>query len=248
MNIKLLLLATLSSFSCVVNAGELLVSAAASLQDAFSDLAKHFEQKYPDIQVKLNFAGSGSLLQQLSKGAPVDVLAVADQKTMDDAQKQNLIDSSTRYYFAQNDLVLITNVDSKLKLVNLKSLTDNSVSRIALSDPRSVPVGRYAKMALESDNLYEVLTPKYITTQHVRQSLDYVARDEVDAGFVYRTDAASRLDKVKVQFAVSLAQPISYPIAVTKDTISLTEAKLFVQYVLSTEGQAILSQYGFSQP
>jgi molybdate transport system substrate-binding protein len=87
-----------------------------------------------------------------------------------------------------------------------------------------------------------------INTQNVRQSLDYVARDEVDAGFVYATDAAIMADKVKVQFTVPLDTVVSYPIAVTKEGSAKALSQQFIDYTFSEDSQAVLSQYGFSQP
>ena len=87
-----------------------------------------------------------------------------------------------------------------------------------------------------------------INTQNVRQSLDYVARDEVDAGFVYATDAAVMADKVKVQFTVPLETVVSYPIAVTKEGSSNELSQQFIDYTFNDESQAVLSKYGFSQP
>lgn len=127
-------------------------------------------------------------------------------------------------------------------MVDLKK---EAVNRIAISNPDSVPVGRYAKAALEKAGLFASLSPKTITTQNVRQSLDYVARGEVDASFVYRTDAAMMQGKVKVQTMVALDVPVSYPIAVTSSSKDKAEARRFVDFVQSVQ---VLISYGFSQP
>ena len=122
------------------------------------------------------------------------------------------------------------------------------MQRLAISNPDSVPVGRYSKQALLDSQLWEALAEKMINTQNVRQSLDYVARDEVDAGFVYATDAAIMADKVKVQFTVPLKSAVSYPIAVTKEGSAKALSQQFIDYVFSSESQAVLNKYGFSQP
>lgn len=229
-------------------AEEITVSAAASLTNAFTDIAKSFEAKHPEHKVQLNFAASGVLLQQMAKGAPVDIFASADQKTMDDAQQQNLIESKTRQNFVRNELVVITPSNSKLTLKALTDLTNPELKRLAISNPESVPVGRYSQQALEKANLWQTLADKKINTESVRQSLDYVARDEVDAGFVYSTDAAIMPDKVKVQFAVPLDVVISYPIAITEDGAKKAASAEFIQFLMSDENQALLKQYGFSKP
>ena len=116
------------------------------------------------------------------------------------------------------------------------------------SNPASVPVGRYSKAALEKAGIWDNIRSKVITTQNVRQSLDYVARGEVDAGFVYNTDAMLMKDKVKVLKTVPTQEPVSYPIAVAASGPQKVEAKRFVQYVLSAQGQGVLNKYGFKKP
>ena len=227
---------------------EVTVSAAASLTNAFKEIAENFQAAHPEHQVLLNFAGSGALLQQIAKGAPVDVFASADQVTMDKAQEQGLLAAGTRKDFVQNTVVVITPADSQLELTQLTDLQQDALQRLAVSNPDSVPVGRYSKQALVAHDLWDGLADKMINTQNVRQSLDYVARDEVDAGFVYATDAAVMADKVKVQFTVPLETVVSYPIAVTKEGSSNELSQQFIDYTSNDESQAVLSKYGFSQP
>ncbi len=229
-------------------AGELTVSAAASLTNAFKDIAQGFEAQYPGSKVLLNFGASGALLQQMSKGAPVDVFASADQETMDSAVKDGLVKAADRKNFVRNNLVLIVPADSKLALARLADLNRPAVQKVAIGNPASVPVGRYTQHALETAKLWANISPKAINTQNVRQSLDYVARGEVDAGFVYGTDAAIMKDKVRVAFEVPLDTVISYPIARTANSANGEEARRFIAYVLSPAGQTVLARYGFQKP
>jgi len=229
-------------------AGEITVSAAASLTNAFKEIAHGFEAQNPGSKINFNFAASGALLQQIAKGAPVDVFASADQKTMDSAVKQKLVNSADRKDFARNALVLITPADSKLKLQQLSDLQQASIKHVAIGVPASVPVGRYAKRALENARLWPAVEAKAINTQNVRQSLDYVARGEVEAGFVYQTDAAIMPDKVKIAFSVPLDEVISYPVARTAASSNAAEAQRFVNYLLSPAAQAVLGRYGFHKP
>ena len=232
----------------VSSAQDLIVSAAASLTNAFTELGRAYERNNPGTAIVLNFGGSGQLLQQIDRGAPVDVFATADQETMDRAEKRNLIARDSRVDFARNTLVLIVPSDSSLKIADLAQLRTESIARIAISNPASVPVGRYSKSALESAGLWYELTPRFINTQHVRQSLDYVARGEVDVGFVYATDARAMQDRVKVLTAVPTTVPIAYPIAVTSDTRKQEIAHRFIVFVKSLRGQAILARHGFGTP
>ena len=229
-------------------AGDLTVSAAASLTNAFKDIAQGYEAQHPGTRVRLNFGGSGALLQQMAKGAPVDVFASADQETMDKAQKEGLVHAADRKDFVRNRLVLIVPTDAKTVPTQLNDLTGAGFARIAIANPASVPVGRYAQTALEAAKLWPALQAKAINTQNVRQSLDYVARGEVDAGFVYATDAALMKDKVKVAFEVPLASAILYPIAKTMASGNAAAATSFIQYLATPAAQAILGQYGFAKP
>lgn len=235
-------------FTCQAMAVDLVVSAAVSLSNAFADIGKDFEKLKPGAKVLFNFAGSGQLLQQLSRGAPVDVFASADQETMDKAAKQNLIARDTRENFVRNKLVLVVPASSVLGIHALGDLGSGAVKRIAVANPDSVPAGRYAKEALEAAKLWDALKEKYITTTNVRQSLDYTARGEVEAGFVYLTDALIMPNRVKVVFDVPLSTEILYPVAVVKGNGHENLARAFIAYLKSEPAQKILQNYGFDKP
>ena len=230
------------------SAADIIVSAAASLTNAFTDIGKEFEKANSGHKVLLNFASSGALLQQISRGAPVDVFASADQDTMDKAVKQNLIVRSTRIDFTRNILVLLVPAQDGAAISDISGLKDASVKRIALSNPETVPVGKYSRQALEAAGLWDAVKDKVINTQNVRQSLDYAARGEVDAGFVYATDAALMPGKVKVLFDVPTPTPITYPIAVVKGSGKENLARSFVEFVKTDNAQTILAKYGFLKP
>lgn len=232
----------------VAHADDLVVSAAASLTNAFQSVAKAYEARHPGTHVVLNFAASDVLLQQIANGAPADVFASADQAAMDKAQAQNLLQAGSRRNFAANQLVLIAPASSTLKLSSLRDLAQPAVKRIAAGDPASVPVGRYTKGALEAQGLWQALSAKTVLAQNVRQSLDYVSRDEVDAGFVFATDATIAKGKVRVVMTVPTVAPITYPLAVIAQSRHASEAQAFTAFVLSPEGQSVLAQYGFLKP
>lgn len=229
-------------------AADLVVSAAASLTNAFKTLAQQYEKGHPETKVVLNFGASDVLMQQIVRGAPADVFASADQDAMNRAEAEKVIQPASRKDFAANQVVLIVPADSKFGIGALRDLTRADVKRVAYGNPSSVPVGRYTKGALEAENLWEAVSAKGVPAQNVRQSLDYVARGEVDAGFVFATDAAIMPDKVKVAVRVPNRTPVTYPIAITTQTKQPTQAASFVQYVLSADGQAVLAKYGFQKP
>lgn len=237
-----------SAATATASAVDVTVSAAASLTNAFKDVGLAFESRHPGDKVLLNLGASGALLQQIAKGAPVDVFASADQETMNAAQGQGLVRGSERHDFARNSLVLVVPTEGQLPLAWLDDLTKPNVNRIALGNPASVPAGRYAKRALEGAGLWHIVEAKSVTAQSVRQVLDYVARGEVEAGFVYATDAAIMQEKVRVAFPVPLDIPIRYPIARIATSANAEAAKRFVDFVLSPTAQAILHSYGFLAP
>lgn len=241
-------LALAAAWSANATAGDLVVSAAASLTNAFKEVAQGYEKEHAGTKVILNFGASDVLLQQIVKGAPADVFASADQKAMDKAVEEKAVKPASRVDFAANQVVLIVPADSKASITALKDLTRDDVKRIAYGNPASVPVGRYTQGALEAAGLWKEVQAKSVLAQNVRQSLDYVARGEVDAGFVFATDAAIMADKVKVAVRVPSQTPVTYPIAVTTRETAAKEAESFVAYVLSPAGQAILSRYGFQKP
>ncbi|WP_245182340.1 molybdate ABC transporter substrate-binding protein [Glaciimonas immobilis] len=229
-------------------AADLVVSAASSLTNAFKEVAQDFEVQHPETKIVLNFAASDVLLQQIIKGAPADVFASADQDAMNKAETEKAVQPTSRKNFASNQIVLIVPADSKLGITTLKALLSPNVKRIAYGNPASVPVGRYTKAALERDNLWTAVEAKGIPAQNVRQSLDYVARGEVDAGFVFSTDAAIMPGKVKLAVRVPAVTPVTYPIAITTDTKQSAAAAQFLSYVLSAKGQATLARFGFLKP
>ncbi|APA87865.1 molybdate ABC transporter substrate-binding protein [Paraburkholderia sprentiae WSM5005] len=231
--------------SANAHADELVVSAAASLTNAFKAVGDAFEQQHPGIKVLLNFGASDVLMQQIIKGAPADVFASADQKAMDKAAAAQMIVPSTRRDFAANSLVLIVPADSHFSPANLNALTAANVKRVAFGDPASVPVGRYTQGALQAAGVWDAVSAKAVLASNVRQSLDYVARGEVDAGFVFGTDAAIMPDKVKVALNLPTQTPITYPIAQVEGSHQAADAQTFVDFVLSPAGQAVLAKYGF---
>jgi molybdate transport system substrate-binding protein len=135
-----------------------------------------------------------------------------------------------------------------VRLASLADLQQPAVKRIALGSPSGVPAGRYAKGALEAAKLWAAVGLKAVYAQNVRQALDYVARGEVEAGFVYATDAALQKDKVKVAFVVATETPIRYPIANVAGSPNADAARKFLDFVLSPAAQAVLRHYGFGRP
>jgi molybdate transport system substrate-binding protein len=226
--------------------GEILVSAAISLKDAFAELGSSFE-KQTGIRVRFNLGASGLLQKQIEAGAPVDVFASAGEKQMDALQAQGLILTETRRDFARNSLVLITPARSKISIRSFADLTRPEVTRVAIGSPKTVPAGQYAEEALRNLKLWGVLQPRFVLAENARQVLDYVTRGEVDAGLVYTSDmgGANGEAVIAAQAPGGSHSPIRYPIAVVKQSENGMHGRRFIDLVLSSGGQAILDKYGF---
>lgn len=240
---------------CLVSAGalpawaaDITVSAAASLTNAFQDIGREFEGANPGSKILFNFGSSGQLVQQITRGAPVDAFAAADQESMDRAEKGGAIERASRFNFVRNEMVVVVPADSAAGASGLADLKGSAFARIAIGNPDSVPAGRYAKLALDKGALWDALKEKMINTQNVRQALDYVARGEADAGFVYATDARLLPARVKVAFKVDVPANILYPVAATRGGGNQRGGLAFVEFLKTETAQRILARYGFLKP
>lgn len=227
---------------------QLTVSAAASLTDAFREIGARFEAARPGTTVRFNFAASGVLIQQILQGAPVDVFASADQETMDRGVQQKALDAATRRDFASNTLVMIAPAQGGPALSRVADLAGPDVKRIAIGKLATVPVGRYSRQALDAAGVWGAIVTKLVYADSVRQVLDYVARGEADAGFVYRTDAQIMKDKVRIVLTATGHSPVTYPVAVVADSKQAALARDFATFLSGPDAQGILARFGFGKP
>jgi molybdate transport system substrate-binding protein len=226
----------------------LTVAAAASLTEAFTEIATAFQAQLPTFTVNFNFAASGFLQKQIERGAPIDVFASAAARPMDALEMQNLLLPQTRKAFARNQLVVVATPAQTPWLKKLSDLRDSRLKRLAMGNPATVPAGEYAKIALEKENLYTKLEKekKLVLGDNVRQVLTYVEQGNVDAAVVYATDAAiSKKVKVITRISPASTRPIRYWIAVVKQSQNSQQAKEFINFVTCHRGQQILQKYGF---
>jgi len=224
---------------------EIMVSAAASLQNSLTELQKVYAQKSPDIKIIFVFANSGTLQQQIEQGAPADLFISAGKKQMDALEQKNLIVKESRLNLLGNELVLIAGKDNS-KVTSLEDLTKESVSQVSIGTPESVPAGNYAKESLTNLKLWDSLQPKFVLAKDVTQVLNYVETGNVDAGLVYRSDAQDST-KVKVAAVVpeSSHKPIVYPAAVITATKNKQAVEDFLKYLQGSDAQKIFANYGF---
>lgn len=217
--------------------GDLVVFAAASLQDTFTEIGNELMSANPDLKVTFNFGSSGTLTQQLVAGAPADVYASANTKTMKDAAAA--VDESQ--LFTHNSLVIVV---PKGNAAGIKGIDDftNPDLKIALCD-ESAPCGTAAKSVFDKAGL--TAAPDTYG-QDVKATLALVTGGEVDAAMVYKTDAIAAGDAVEtITFPEAAGVINDYPIATTKDTKNPEAAQAFVDYVLSPAGQKVLTDAGF---
>lgn len=225
---------------------ELLVFAAASLTDAFHELAVEFEKEHKKVQVQLNLASSGSLQIQIEQGAPADLFASASTRQMDALLEKNLMVQDNLKIFARNRLVIVGRKDLSVQIQKLTDLQDEWIKEIGMGNPKTVPAGQYTALALQELQLWDGLEGKLIYGNHVRQVLQYVVQREVDLGFVYQTDLYHQQEVTKLYTVPELTHPpIQYPIGIVKESKRRELAQEFIQLVLSPTGQGILERYGF---
>ena len=232
------------------HAQEVTLSVAISLKEATEELGRTFMASHPGVTLRYNFGASGDLQKQIEAGAPVDVFLSAAQRQMDELEKQKLIIPSSRRAFARNVLVVVKPAESTLDISKANDLLEARVVHIAIGNPKTVPAGQYAEESLRALGLWDRVQPKLVFAENVRQVLDYVARGEVEAGFVYTTDATTRAQGVKEAFRApeDSYRPVVYPGAVVAASKQPALAQAFLDLLASPQGRAVLSRFGFQPP
>lgn len=224
------------------------VFAAASLKNALDAVAIAFRAKMGG-EVTISYAGSMTLAKQIDAGAPADVFFAADEASMDYLAGKDLIQPGTRANLLGNTLVVVAPASSRLQKLPLTAealAAAIGAGKIATGDVASVPVGKYARIALEKLGLWAVAQPSLAFTDNVRAALMYVARDEAPLAIVYLTDARSE-PKVKIvaTFPAGSHPPIVYPVALTS-TAKGQAAADFLAFLKSKTVRAIFAEQGFA--
>ncbi len=224
------------------------VFAAASLKNALDEINAAFAQP-TGLKVVASYAASSALMKQIEQGAPADVFVSADLAWMDYGAQRQLIQQDTRFDLLGNQLVLIAPKDSMLPQVSIAPGLELAAlaggGRIVTGDVRAVPVGSYAKAALESVGLWRQTAPKLAMTENVRAALALVARGEAPLGIVYASDARIEPDvKVIGTFPPQSHPPIVYPVALT--AAARREAVAYLAFLRSATAKGIFEKYGFA--
>jgi len=227
---------------------KIIVFAAASMKNALDDVNAAFN-KQSGTNVVVSYDASSALMKQIENGAPADVFISADLKWMDYGSERKLIRDDTRVNLLGNELVLIAAKDSQIGNVNIGPGFDLAKlagdGRIATGDVRAVPVGIYAKAALEKLGVWSAVEPKMAMTQNVRTALLLVARGEAPVGIVYSTDAKVEPNvKIVGVFPEDSHPPIIYPVAATANANA--DTAFYLAFLRSQAAKSIFESYGFT--
>ncbi len=234
------------TFAQPARADEILVAAAASLTDALKAIGATYETKSKN-KVSFTFGASSGLARQIEEGAPVDIFVSADLAQMDYLERNGRLEPGTRKNLLSNQLVMIVPADSPIAIASPKDLLNPAVKRIALAEPSSVPAGVYSKKYLQDENLWDKVARKVIPVLDVRATLASVESGNVEAGFVYKTDAAlSKKVKIVYEVPVDRGPRIIYPVAILRDSKKQQAAHDFMNTLLNRASKDVFKKYGFA--
>lgn len=224
-----------------------MVSAASSLTQVMTELAAKYSADHPGVTIRNNFGASGTLEQQIRRGAVVHLFVSAAARQMDALERDGLIDPASRRVLAGNDLVLVAPPGGGESLKDFAGLGSERVARVAMGTPASVPAGEYARAALESMGLWEAVRRKVVFTTNVRQALTYAERGEVDAALVYRSDAREGgMVRVVAVAPPGSHAPIVYPAALLADVAGKEAAGAYLDFLSGPDGAAAFLRHGFT--
>ena len=219
------------------------VSAAASLKGALTELSDNYKKAHnlKDDQIAINFAGSGTLRQQIEQGAPASLFISANGKNMDMLVEKGLVTDVKP--FVTNSLVLVVpKGKTKIELSQLPT-----INRLVLGEPAKVPAGQYGKQKIEKMGLWDEMESKIVYAKDVKAVTATISQGAGEAGFIYKTDAIATGDAAQI---VAVAptdthDAVNYPIGIVKKYDNKL-ARSFYDYIMSPEGQEILEKYGFT--
>lgn len=249
-----MLVALLLAFGCnrgtteadETNPKVLYVAAAADLTPAFEEVGRSFEQA-TGIRVIYNFGSTGVLAKQIENGAPVDVFAAANIEFIEALERKNLIIPDTKALYARGRITIWTVADSRLKIERLEDLARPEIQRVAIANPEHAPYGVAAREALQAARVWDVVQPKCVFGENVRQTLQYAESGNVDVSIV----ALSLSIQSKGRWTLipeELHKPLDQALAVMKRTRREKQARQFAEFINSQQGRPIMRKYGFVLP
>lgn len=225
---------------------ELIIAAASSLKDAMEELKGLYEAQETGVTLTFTFDSSGTLQQQIEQGAPVDLFVSAAMKQMSALKEKGLIVEESMVELLENKVVLIC-AEGITGITSFEDLAKDSVEKIALGEPSSVPVGQYAEEILSNLGIQEAIQPKVVYGKNVREVLSWVETGNAEVGVVYATDAKISDKVVTVTEAPQGSHsPVIYPAAVMKASENQEVAQAFLKFLLTEEAEGVFEKYGYS--
>lgn len=239
---------TLSPSAYAQSSETFTIAVANNLKDVFRKILPLFEAQNRDVNVRVIYAPSKTLLKQIEEGAPVDIFIPSAYEELDQLEQKNLIVQDTKQVYARTALVLVTNTAFPATIASIQDLETKPVRYIAIGDPTTSTVGKDAVQFLKYRQLEPRLKSQYLFGEHSKAVLDLVSKGEAELGLVYRTDAipVKRVRIIDVVPAES-HRPITYGVAAPWTSENVFRVRDFVAFLLSDPIQAELKKYGFDR-
>ena len=228
------------------NAPEINVAAAANLTDSFAEVAKQFTAK-TGIRVVYSFGSTADLTKQIENGGPFDVFAAADIEHIDELNQKGLIVADSQALYARGRLVLWMPPQGRVKINRLEDVTSADVKSVAVAKPDLAPYGRATVETFKALNIWSQVEPKVVYGTNVSNTKQYAASGIADAAFIPLA-LVKKGEGQYLEVDERLYQPIDQALAIIKASGKQDAARRFANFVLGDEGQAILRQYGYSNP
>lgn len=222
------------------------VAAASDLQTALPKVVERFEQD-SGVPVDLTFGASGLLAAQIEQGAPFDVFLAANRGFVDRLARSGAVRPDSVRPYTRGTLILAVHRDAASHVASLDDLTKPEVKRIALANPEVAPYGGAGKQALERAGLWDVLKPKIVQSETVRQALQFVQSGNADVGLVGKAIADVPAVRV-VTIDPGLYDPIVQGLGIVAGSKRPEDAERFARFLLGDDGQRILAEHGFQRP
>jgi molybdate transport system substrate-binding protein len=225
----------------------LTIAAANSLREPLKEVLPLFEAQHKGINIRIVYGPSQNLREQIEQGAPVDVYLPSSLDQIEFLQDKGLTVGAPQIY-GSTALVLITGNNAPVPVTSIQDLRKYGVRRIAIGDPKTSSVGKFAAKFLKNTNLDQELRSRYVYGEHSGAVLDLVAKGEADVGLVYRTDVAhSRKVRIVAETPADSHPPVIYGLAAAWTVRDLTLAREFGAFLVSAPAQAVLREHGFDQ-
>lgn len=228
------------------DSSEIIVAAAANLTDAFEELKGEFTKRTA-IRVILSFGSTADLAKQIENGAPFDVFAAADAANVDALDRKGLLTPGTRALYARGSLVIWLPNGSAVNVSRIEDLARKEIERIAIAKPDLAPYGEAAVETLRSLKMWEQIEPKVVYGMNVSQVKQFVSSGNAEVGFLPRALVRPGEGKY-LEINEDLHRPIDQALGIVKASEKQHSARSFVDYVLSPDGQALLTKYGYKKP